>query len=148
MQGIKACYYLSCPVRMGLTGVTFSLVRRGASIHYPVSSELAAGTECCLSLQRLSVPFYVCHSLTGKNESMRTCTRAHHLIPPSCVHVHRPSGEAFAQYMYCSVWCALSPPSLSSLLFRHYLTRFPPSISSSEAPAFRGVSLLAGVFSR
>lgn len=33
LQGIKASYYLSCPVKMGLTGVTFSLVRRGASTH-------------------------------------------------------------------------------------------------------------------
>lgn len=33
LQGIKASYYLSCPVRMGLTGVTFSLVRCGTSIH-------------------------------------------------------------------------------------------------------------------
>lgn len=53
LLGIKACYYLSCPVRQGLTGVTFSLVRQGASIHYPVGSELAAGTDCCLSAEAL-----------------------------------------------------------------------------------------------
>lgn len=53
LLGIKARYYLSCPVRQGLTGVTFSLVRQEASIHYPVGSELAAGTDCCLSAEAL-----------------------------------------------------------------------------------------------
>lgn len=89
LQGIKARYYLSCPVRMGLTGVTFSLVRQGASIHYPASSELAVGADCCLSLQRLSVPFYVCYTLTRKNESMQSCTWELHLVRHHvCAQIH------------------------------------------------------------
>lgn len=110
LQRIKAHYYLSCAVRKGLTGVTFSLVRRGASIHYPVSSELAAGTDCCLSPQRPSVPFYVCHTLTRKNESMQSCTRAHRLVPSSCLHTRMQtdkSSEHFAQYMYSCLYINL-----------------------------------------
>lgn len=88
LPGIKARYYLSCPVRMGLTGVTFSLVWRGVSIHYPVSSERAAGTDCCLSPQRLSVLFYVCHTLTRENESMQPRARCTGLFPAMCTETH------------------------------------------------------------
>ena len=175
LLGIKARYYLSCPVRMGLTGVTFSLVRRGASIHYPVSSELAAGTDYCLPLQRLSVPFYVCHSLTCENESMRSCTREHHLVPcthadclvnislrtcsPACKSTFAMWKTAWPSFKNTPLsWLIPSPSftplspsvhlcSLSSFpLILPYLTCSPPSSTSSfEAPAFREVSLLAGV---
>lgn len=62
LPGIKARYYLSCPVRQGLTGVTFSLERQAARVYItpPAASSLpsvclpawpaeALGPVSCLS---------------------------------------------------------------------------------------------------
>lgn len=66
---------------MGLTGVTFSLVVWGVSLHYPVSSERAAGADCCLSPQRLSVLFYVCHTLARNKWKHAILQPLHRAIP-------------------------------------------------------------------
>ena len=77
LLGIKACYYLSCPVRQGLTGVTFSLVQQGAGIHYPVSSELASGSDCCLSTEALCPVSFLLYTCMHKWKQAGTET-------PSC----------------------------------------------------------------
>ncbi|KAI9513696.1 hypothetical protein NQZ68_040424 [Dissostichus eleginoides] len=45
LPGIKAGYYLSCPVRMGLTGVTFSLVRRGQRMQIQATGPAGVNNE-------------------------------------------------------------------------------------------------------
>lgn len=126
-------------------------------------SLLPALTAVCL--QRLSVPFHVCHTLTRKNESVQP--RAHHLVPSSfCAHTSTASAAFhFVQAVLHVPWClrckmvsfknqplswlthitilhSCTTPSLHTLLLLAY---FLSSILSSEALAFREVSLLAGV---
>lgn len=171
LQGIKACYYLSCPVRMGLTGVTFSLVQQGAGIHYPVSSELAAGGDCCLSRRGSLLRFTPATFLHAR---MKSCNAAQwcSILFPHRVHSHsacRLACEQFVDMLSClnvkdenklfqrwkffaiSVFWnsspfAFTPPSSHPCFVSSpNLTCFPPSTLSSETTAFRGVSLLAGV---
>lgn len=94
LPGIKARYYLSCPVRQGLTGVTFSVERQAARVYItpPAASSLPALTAVCLSacLQRLSVPFHVCHTLCARrNESAQTRQGAPSWGVLQFVHVKR-----------------------------------------------------------
>lgn len=131
-------------------------------------SLLLALTAVCL--QRLCAPFHVCHRLPRTNESMQP--PEHRLVPLSLhapTHMASKSSRALYMWLHLHVdmynvkWFPIRHTPLVTNTFLHpsllyqstsahvptslspLLTCFLPSLTSLEAPAFREVSLLAGV---
>lgn len=120
LPGIKARYYLSCPVRQGLTGVTFSLERQAARVYItpPAASSLPS---VCLPACRgsrsrfMSVTRFV-HGGMRANPA-RSSVLGRFAICARETHAAPPVGAPLAPVTPPCNFTSTGPSSASSALF-------------------------------